>query len=110
MVGPETEANTVNDHLEPNLAPMRSSLEIARETPMVHMRTYMAQLGLTDDDFDFYGKYTGKIRLDWLDKQAGKPDGKLILVTAMTPTSKGEGKTLTTVGIGQAIGKLGRRA
>ena len=90
-------------------APTRSSLEIARETPMVHMRTYMAQLGLTDDDFDFYGKYTGKIRLDWLDKQAGKPDGKLILVTAMTPTSKGEGKTLTTVGIGQAIGKLGKK-
>jgi formate--tetrahydrofolate ligase len=88
---------------------MRSSLEIARDTPMLDVRTYMAQLGLTDDDFDFYGKYTGKIRLDWLERQANQPDGKLILVTAMTPTSKGEGKTLTTVGLGQAIGKLGKK-
>ncbi len=73
------------------------------------MRTYMAQFGLTDDDFDFYGKFTGKIRLDWLERQQDRPDGRLILVTAMTPTSRGEGKTLTSGGIGQAIGKLGRR-
>jgi formate--tetrahydrofolate ligase len=95
--------------MKTNMEPMRSSLEIARAIPMVHMSTYMAQLGLTDDDFDFYGKFTGKIRLDWLDRQSDKPNGKLILVTAMTPTSKGEGKTLTTVGIGQAIGKLGKK-
>ncbi|HET6348355.1 MAG TPA: formate--tetrahydrofolate ligase [Candidatus Krumholzibacteria bacterium] len=91
------------------MEPTKSSLEIARDVPLVHMRTYMAQLNLTDDDFDFYGKFTGKIRLDWLDKQTDRPNGKLILVAAMTPTSKGEGKTLTTVGIGQAIGKLGKR-
>ena len=88
---------------------MKNSLEIARDVPMVHMRTYMAQLGLTDDDFDFYGKFTGKIRLDWLEKQSERPNGKLILVTAMTPTSKGEGKTLTSVGLGQAIGRLGKK-
>jgi len=88
---------------------MKNSLEIARDIPMIHMRTYMAQLGLTDDDFDFYGKFTGKIRLDWLEKQSERPNGKLILVTAMTPTSKGEGKTLTTVGLGQAIGRLGKK-
>ena len=88
---------------------MKTSFEISREVPLVHMRTYMAQLDLTDDDFDFYGKYTGKIRLDWLDKMHDRPDGKLILVTAMTPTSRGEGKTLTSVGLGQAIGKLGKR-
>ena len=99
----------MNDNAKTNLGPMRSSLEIARDVPMLDIRTYMAQLGLTDDDFDFTGKFTGKIRLDWLDRQAGKPDGKLILVTAMTPTSKGEGKTLTTVGVGQAIGKLGKK-
>jgi formate--tetrahydrofolate ligase len=91
------------------MEPMRSSLEIARDTPMVDVRTHLAQLGLTDDDVDSYGKFTGKIRLDWLEKQADKPNGKLILVTAMTPTSKGEGKTLTTVGIGQGIGKLGKK-
>ena len=92
-----------------NREPIRSSLEIARDVPLTHMRAFMAQLNLTDDDFDFYGKFTGKIRLDWLEKQAAVPDGRLILVTAMTPTSKGEGKTLTTVGIGQAIGKLGKK-
>ena len=88
---------------------MKTSFEISRDVPLVHMRQYMALLGLTDDDFDFYGKYTGKIRLEWLDKMRDRPDGKLILVTAMTPTSRGEGKTLTSVGIGQAIGRLGRR-
>ena len=88
---------------------MKTSFEISREVPLTHMRTFMAQLGLTDDDFDFYGKFTGKIRLDWLERQQDRPDGRLILVTAMTPTSRGEGKTLTTVGIGQAIGKLERR-
>jgi formate--tetrahydrofolate ligase len=69
----------------------------------------MAQLGLAEDDFDFYGKYQGKIRLEALERWKDRPDGKLILVTAMTPTTRGEGKTLTSVGIGQAIGKLGRR-
>lgn len=88
---------------------MKTSFEISRDVPLVHMRQYMAQLGLTDDDFDFYGKYTGKIRLEWLEKMRDRPDGKLILVTAMTPTSRGEGKTLTSVGIGQAMGRLGRR-
>ena len=88
---------------------MKTSFEISRDVPLVHMRTYMAQLNLTDDDFDFYGKFTGKIRLDWLEKQKDVPDGRLILVTAMTPTSRGEGKTLTSVGIGQAIARLGRR-
>jgi formate--tetrahydrofolate ligase len=88
---------------------MKNSLEIARDVPMVHISTFMAQLGLTDEDVDFYGKFTGKIRLDWLEKQTDRPDGKLILVTAMTPTSKGEGKTLTSVGLGQAIGKLGKK-
>ncbi len=99
----------MSDAMRTNGEPMRSSLEIARDVPLTHMRTFMAQLNLTDDDFDFYGKFTGKLRLDWLERQAAVPDGRLILVTAMTPTSKGEGKTLTTVGIGQAIGKLGKK-
>ncbi|MCI0452446.1 MAG: formate--tetrahydrofolate ligase [Candidatus Latescibacteria bacterium] len=68
---------------------MKTSFEISRDVPLTHMRAYMAQFGLTDDDFDFYGKFTGKIRLDWLERQADRPDGKLILVTAMTPTSRG---------------------
>ncbi len=88
---------------------MLSSLEIARQVALRHMRGFMADLELTDDDFEFYGKYTGKIRLHTLDKFAHRPDGKLSLVTAMTPTRQGEGKTLTTIGLGQALGRLGRR-
>ncbi|HXV14073.1 MAG TPA: formate--tetrahydrofolate ligase [Candidatus Krumholzibacteria bacterium] len=88
---------------------MKTSFEISRDVPLVHMRQYMAQLGLAEDDFDFYGKYQGKIRLEALERWQDRPDGKLILVTAMTPTLRGEGKTLTSVGIGQAIGKLERR-
>jgi formate--tetrahydrofolate ligase len=73
------------------------------------MRQYMADLGLQEDDFEFYGKYTGKIRLELLDKLADKPNGKLILVTAMTPTKYGEGKTLTSIGLGQALAKIGKK-
>jgi formate--tetrahydrofolate ligase len=87
---------------------MKTSFEISRDVPLVHMRQYMALLGLAEDDFDFYGKYQGKIRLEALDRWKDRPDGKLILVTAMTPTSRGEGKTLTSVGLGQALGKIGK--
>ncbi len=88
---------------------MKTSFEISRDVPLLHMRQYMAQLGLEEDDFDFYGKYQGKIRLEALERWKDRPDGKLILVTAMTPTSRGEGKTLTSVGLGQALGKIGRK-
>ena len=88
---------------------MKSSIEIAQSTELHHMRTFMADLGLTDDDFEFYGKFTGKVRLETLQKLGPKPDGKLILVTAMTPTKYGEGKTLTTIGLGQALAKIGKK-
>ena len=87
---------------------MKSSIEIAQESELRHMRSFMADLGLTDDDFEFYGKYTGKIRLETLQKFSSRPDGRLILVTAMTPTKYGEGKTLTTIGLGQALAKIGK--
>ncbi|NBC17908.1 MAG: formate--tetrahydrofolate ligase [Bacteroidetes bacterium] len=88
---------------------MLTSIEIAQQADLRHMRRFMEDLDLTDDDFEFYGKYTGKIRLRTLDRFADRPDGKLILVTAMTPTRSGEGKTLTTVGLGQALGTIGKR-
>lgn len=88
---------------------MKSSIEIAQSVELKHMRQYMADLGLPEDDFEFYGKFTGKIRLELLDRLADKPDGKLILVTAMTPTKYGEGKTLTSIGLGQALAKIGRK-
>lgn len=88
---------------------MPTSIEIAQQAPLRHMRQFMADLDLAEDEFEFYGKYTGKLRLRLLDKLAGRPDGRLVLVTAMTPTPAGEGKTLTTVGLGQALGRLGKR-
>src|SRR5690606_40454012 len=88
---------------------MQTSIEIAQQAPLRHMRQFMADLDLEEDEFEFYGKYTGKLRLRLLDKLADRPDGRLILVTAMTPTPAGEGKTLTSIGLGQALGKLGKR-
>ena len=88
---------------------MRTSIEIAQDAPLRHMREFMNELGLEEEEFDFYGKHTGKIRLNVLDRLKDEPDGKLILVTAMSPTPQGEGKTLTSVGLGQALGRIGRR-
>ncbi len=88
---------------------MKSSIEIAQSVDLRHMRQYMGDLGLPEDEFEFYGKYTGKIRLELLDRLAPRPDGKLILVTAMTPTKYGEGKTLTSIGLGQALARIGKK-
>ncbi len=88
---------------------MISSIDLAQQASLHPIRTFLEPLGLADEDFDFYGQYTGKVRLHTLDKLAHQPDGKLILVTAMTPTRAGEGKTLTSVGLGQAMGQLGKR-
>lgn len=88
---------------------MQTSIEIAQQARLRHMRELMAELSLAEEEFEFYGKFTGKIRLSLLDRLRDRPDGKLILVTAMSPTPMGEGKTLTVIGIGQALGRLGKR-
>src|SRR6056297_1701263 len=89
--------------------PMLTSIEIAQQSELRHMRQFMAELDLAEEEFEFYGKYTGKIRLSVLDRLQDRPEGKLILVTAMSPTPAGEGKTLTTIGIGQALGRIGKK-
>jgi len=89
---------------------MEQSIKIAQEAPLNHMRQFMAELELDEENFEFYGKYTGKIRLNVIEKFKDRPDGKLILVTAMTPTPAGEGKTLTSIGLGQGIRKIGKNA
>ena len=89
---------------------MNSDLEIARKVKLQDIRKLMEELGITEDEFEFYGKYTGKIKLNILEKLESKPDGKLILVTAMSPTNFGEGKTLTSIGLGQALNKIGKKA
>ena len=88
---------------------MESSIELAQAATLRPIREIRDGLGLHEDDFDFYGRHVGKVRLSALDRLADQPDGRLILVTAMTPTRFGEGKTLTSVGLGQALGHLGKK-
>jgi len=77
---------------------------------MIHIRDVAGQMGLTEDDLDFYGKYKAKISLDVLKREDKKQDGKLILVTAINPTPAGEGKSTVTVGLGQALTRIGKNA
>jgi formate--tetrahydrofolate ligase len=76
---------------------------------MKHMRHFMAEMDLAEDEFEFYGKFTGKLRLNALHNRRDQPDGKLILVTAITPTRAGEGKTLTCIALGQGLQAIGAR-
>ncbi|TAK36524.1 MAG: formate--tetrahydrofolate ligase [Chloroflexota bacterium] len=87
-----------------------SDLEIAQAAKLKHIREIAEGLGLTEDDFEYYGKYKAKINLEVLDRLKDKPNGKYIDVTAITPTPLGEGKTTTTVGLGMAMEKLGKRS
>lgn len=80
------------------------------ENGLKHMRDFMAELNLQEDEFEFYGKYTGKIRLKALKNRENESNGKLILVTAITPTRAGEGKTLTSIGLGQGLKHIGKNA
>ena len=89
---------------------MLTDIQIAQNAKMEHIGVIAKKLGLNDDDIDYYGKYKAKINLDVLDRLKDKKDGKLILVTAINPTPAGEGKTTTTVGLGQAMSKIGKNA
>ena len=86
---------------------MKTDIQIAQEARMLNIFQIANQLGLSDDDIEAYGKYKAKIDLNVLKKFEGKKDGKLVLVTAITPTPAGEGKSTVTVGLTQAINKLG---
>jgi len=85
---------------------MLSDVEIAQQCKPKHIRDVGAELGLTEDDLIFYGKDKAKVPLDLIDRLAKKPDGKLILVTAITPTPAGEGKTTTAIGLADALHRM----
>lgn len=87
---------------------MLTDVEIAQRATPKHIRDVAAELGLNEDSLIFYGTDKAKVSLDVLEKNANKPDGKLILVTAITPTPAGEGKTTTAVGLADALRKLGK--
>lgn len=88
---------------------MKSDIEIAQEAKMEHIRDVAAQIGIREDELEFYGKYKAKLS-DELEKRiAGNPDGKLVLVTAINPTPAGEGKTTVSIGLTQALNRLGHK-
>ncbi len=86
-----------------------SDIEIAQQAKMKPITEVAATLGIHEDDLEHYGKYKAKVSYDLWDKVKGEKDGKLILVTAITPTAAGEGKTTTSVGLAQALAKLGKK-
>ena len=89
---------------------MKTDIEIAQEAQMLPITEVVKEIGLTADDLELYGKYKAKISNEYLKKIESNKKGKLILVTAINPTPAGEGKTTTSVGLGQAFGKLGKKA
>lgn len=86
-----------------------SDIEIAQEAKMRPIIDIARDLGLTEDDLDFYGKYKAKVHLDVLERLADRPQGKYIDVTAITPTPLGEGKTVTTIGVSQGLAYIGKK-
>lgn len=89
---------------------MKSDIQIAQEASMVHIKEVAASIGIPEEDLEFYGKYKAKLSDDVWEKTKNNPDGKLVLVTAINPTPAGEGKTTTTVGLGEAMAKLNKKA
>ncbi|MDI3480715.1 MAG: formate--tetrahydrofolate ligase [Tepidanaerobacteraceae bacterium] len=87
----------------------KSDIEIAQEAKPQHIRDIAEKLGLGEDDIEYYGKYKAKVDYNILRKLEHKEDAKLILTTAINPTPAGEGKTTTTVGLGDALNKLGKK-
>lgn len=89
---------------------MKSDIQIAQEATMLPIKEVAASIGIEEEDLELYGKYKAKLSDDLIEKTKNNQDGKLILVTAINPTPAGEGKTTTSVGLGQAFGKLGKKA
>ena len=89
---------------------MKTDIQIAQEAKMIPIKEVAEQLGITEDDLELYGKYKAKLSSELMDKLKGRENGKLVLVTAINPTPAGEGKTTISVGLGQALSRLGKKA
>src|SRR5207302_271608 len=87
-----------------------SDIEIARRASLKPIVDIATRLGIPPESVENYGRYKAKISLDYIHSLEGRPDGKLILVTALSPTPAGEGKTTTTVGVGDALNRIGKKA
>lgn len=89
---------------------MLTDIEIAQQAKLLPIKDVAAQIGISEDELEFYGKYKAKLSDELADRVNSNPDGKLILVTAINPTPAGEGKTTTAVGLGQAMAKINKKA
>ncbi|MCR5501906.1 MAG: formate--tetrahydrofolate ligase, partial [Lachnospiraceae bacterium] len=89
---------------------MKSDIEIAREAKLLPIGKIAESLGIGQDDLELYGRYKAKLSTEYLRSIKDRPYGRLILVTAINPTPAGEGKTTTTIGLGCAFQKLGKKA
>ncbi len=89
---------------------MLTDIEIATRTKMMPIKEIAAELGIQDSELEYYGHYKAKLSDELVARTSGNPNGKLVLVTAINPTPAGEGKTTTTVGLGQALGLIGKKA
>ncbi|WP_252216628.1 formate--tetrahydrofolate ligase [Clostridium sp. VAP41] len=87
---------------------MKTDIEIAQEAEMLHIKNVAEKLGLDEENIEYYGKYKCKVSLDVYNKVKNNRDGKLVLVTAINPTPAGEGKSTVTVGLGDALNKMGK--
>src|SRR6476660_8253498 len=88
---------------------MKTDVQIAQEAKMKPISEIAGSLGIKEDELDLYGKYKAKVSLDVLERLEDKPDGKLILVTAINPTPAGEGKTTMNVGLSMGLNKIGKK-
>src|SRR4029079_8937023 len=92
-------------------APMPSDIDIAHHATLQRISELARErLGIAEEHLEPYGHYKAKISLDYLETLQGRPDGRLILVSAISPTPAGEGKTTTSVGLGDALNRIGRKA
>lgn len=89
---------------------MKTDIQIAQEANMVHIKEVAKKLGISEEELDLYGKYKAKLSDELIKRIEKNEDGKLVLVTAINPTPAGEGKTTVTVGLGQALGRMGKKA
>ena len=87
---------------------MKSDLQIAQEAKLKPITEIAASIGIREDELDLYGKYKAKVSPDILKRLQDRPQGKYIVVTAVTPTPLGEGKTVTSIGLGQGLAKIGK--
>lgn len=89
---------------------MKTDIQIAQEAEMIHIREVAAKLDITEDELELYGKYKAKLSDELMERVKDNKDGKLVLVTAINPTPAGEGKTTVSIGLGQALSRLGEKA